>query len=103
MAPWGHTLPTDHVYFYHHEGNDPYPPVPVHAPAAGRILRITNGRIDVRVDSVFSYWIGPLAIADGIAPGVDVEPGTLLGTHSVFPAFDFSVLRSTLQIGRAHV
>src|SRR5689334_18805559 len=29
MAPWGHTLPTDHVYFYHHAGNDPYTPVPI--------------------------------------------------------------------------
>src|SRR6476619_3347134 len=35
MAPWGHTLPTDHVYFYHHAGNQPYTPVPVYAPAAG--------------------------------------------------------------------
>src|SRR4051812_36732032 len=98
MAPWGHTLPTDHVYFYHHEGNQPYAPVPVYAPAAGRIESIFNGRIDVRVDSIFLYWIGPLALADGIAVGARVEAGTLLGHHSTFPAFDFSVLRSTLRL-----
>lgn len=96
MAPWGHTLPTDHVYFYHRDGNTP--PVPVRAPAAGRIERITNGRIDVRVNSIYSYWIGPLTTAEGIAAGVTVEAGTLLGTHATFPAFDFSVLRSTLRL-----
>ena len=98
MAPWGHTLPTDHEYFYHHLGNQPYAPVPVYAPAAGRIESISNGRIDVRVDSIFLYWIGPLALADGIAAGARVEAGTLLGHHSTFPAFDFSVLRSTLRL-----
>lgn len=98
MAPWGHTLPTDHAYFYHHSGNQPYAPVPVYAPAAGRIESISNGRIDVRVDSIFLYWIGPLALADGIAVGARVEAGTLLGHHSTFPAFDFSVLRSTLRL-----
>jgi hypothetical protein len=98
MAPWGHTLPTDHVYFFHHSGNQPYVPVPVYAPAAGRIEGIYNGRIDVRVDSIFIYWIGPLALADGIAVGARVEAGALLGHHSTFPAFDFSVLRSTLRL-----
>jgi hypothetical protein len=98
MAPWGHTLPTDHAYFYHHAGNDPYPPAPVYAPAAGQITGITNGRIDIRVNDVYSYWLGPLALADGIASGVRVEAGALLGTHSTFPAFDFSVLRSTLTL-----
>jgi len=98
MAPWGHTLPTDHVYFYHHAGNQPYTPVPIYAPAAGRIEGISNGRIDVRVDNIFLYWIGPLALADGIAVGARVEAGTLLGHHSTFPAFDFAVLRSTLRL-----
>ncbi len=52
----------------------------------------------MRVDPVFHYRIGPLALADGIVAGAQVEPGTLLGHHSVFPAFDFSVLRSTLRL-----
>lgn len=103
MAPWGHTLPTDHVYFEHHEGlPSPYPPVPVYAPGAGTIQFINNGRIDVQVNAVFKYWIGPLALADGIAPGVKVEAGTLLGYHSTYPAFDFAVLRSTLRLGFAN-
>ena len=96
MAP-GHTLPTDHIYFYHHEFGD-YPPVPVYAPAPGTIEFITNGRIDVIYDSVLGYWIGPLTVADGIARGVHVEAGQLLGHHSREPAFDFAVLRSTLVL-----
>jgi hypothetical protein len=100
MAPWGHTLPTDHIYIVHHE-NAPstYTPVPVYAPAAGTIEFVTNGRVDVIVDTVFRYWIGPLALADGIRPGARVEAGALLGHHSIYPAFDFAVLRSTLQLG----
>jgi hypothetical protein len=99
MAPWGHTLPTDHVYFVHHEGsNGGYPPIPLFAPAGGTIVSIMNGRVDVRVDSVFQYWIGPLALADSTRLGAQVAAGALLGTHSTFPAFDFAVLRSTLSL-----
>lgn len=98
MAPWGHTLPTDHAYFYHHEGTDAYTPIPVFAPGAGTIERINNGRIDVRADSVYSYYIGPLVLADGVAVGVTVQAGTLLGTHGIAPAFDFSVLKNTLHL-----
>src|SRR5205823_4592544 len=79
-------------------GTDSYVPVPVYAPAAGRVESIWNGRIDIRVDAVYSYWIGPLALASGIMTGVSVQAGTLLGTHSTFPAFDFSVMRSTLRL-----
>ena len=49
-------------------------------------------------DSVIKYWIGPLALADGITARARVEAGALLGHHSIFPAFDFAVLRSTLKI-----
>jgi hypothetical protein len=100
MAPWGHTLPTDHIYIEHHaNGPSDYAPVPVYAPGSGTIEFVSNGRVDVVVDSVFRYWIGPLALADGIRPGARVEAGALLGHHSTFPAFDFAVLRSTLRIG----
>ena len=104
MAPWGHTLPTDHVYFVHHEDTaGPYAPVPVYAPASGTIASIWNGRIDVRVDAVFTYWIGPLALADGIRVGAQVTAGALLGHHSTYPAFDFAVLRATLQLPFANL
>lgn len=100
MAPWGHTLPTDHVYFVHHEGSSgSYAPEPVYAPGPGTVEFTSNGRVDVIYDAVFRYWIGPLTLADGIRPGARVEAGTLLGHHSIFPAFDFAVLRSTLQLG----
>lgn len=99
MAPWGHTLPTDHIYVVHHEGAPAaYAPVAVYAPGPGTIEFTTNGRVDVQVDGIFRYWIGPLALADGIRAGARVEAGTLLGHHSTFPAFDFAVLRSTLQL-----
>ncbi len=99
MGPWGHTLPTDHIYITHHEnGPFPYEPVPVYAPGPGTVEFTSNGRVDVVFDSVFRYWIGPLALADGIRPGARIEAGQLLGHHSTFPSFDFAVLRSTLRL-----
>jgi hypothetical protein len=99
MAPWGHTLPTDHAYFYHHVGPGPVEPVQVFAPAAGRIKFANNNRIDVDVDDEYSYWIGPVVLASGIASGVNVQAGTLLGMHATgAPAFDFSVLRKTQRL-----
>ena len=98
MNPWGHTLPTDHIYFYHYDSNAPSPPVAVYAPAAGRIESMFNGGVDIRVDPIFIYRIGPVVPAEGISVGARVEAGALLGHHSTAPAFDFSVLRSTLQL-----
>jgi hypothetical protein len=96
MAPWGHTLPTDHAYFYHYAGGGAAPPINVYAPAAGHVIAATdNSRIDIRVDAEYSYWLGPLTLAPGIVTGADVQPGTLLGTHATFPAFDFAVMKTT--------
>lgn len=72
--------------------------VPPSVLPGGLHFTVSNGRIDVRVDGIFTYWVGPLALADGIATGAQVDAGTLLGHHSTFPAFDFSVLRSSLQL-----
>ena len=103
LAPWGHTLPTDHVYIVHHEDlPTPYPPVAVYAPGAGTIERIDGGRFNIRVNATFQYYIAPLTPADGIAAGMTVNAGTLLGYHSTFPAFDFAVLRSTLHLAFAN-
>ena len=103
MAPWGHTLPTDHVYIVHHEDlPTPYPPVAVYAPGAGTIERIDGGRFNIRVNATFQYYIAPLTPAEGIAVGMSVSAGTLLGYHSTFPACDFAVLRSTLRIAFAN-
>jgi len=98
MAPSGHTLPTDHGYFYHSMGPGPIAPVSVYAPAGGVVTTNSNGRIDVRVNSVYSYWLGPLVFASGITTGVTVEAGTLLGSHATAPAFDFSVMRTTQSL-----
>ena len=98
MQPWGHTLPTDHAYLYHYDGNGIAPSVPVYAPAGGRIDAMNGGRIDVRVDAVYSYWIGPVVYANGIAVGAEIAAGTLLGTHGTFPALDFAVMKTTQQL-----
>ena len=52
MGPWGHTLPTDHAYIYHHLSSGAFAPVTVLAPAAGTIEGTypgINGEIKVWV------------------------------------------------------
>ena len=103
MSPWGHTLPTDHIYFYHQlNSGPPFRPIPLVAPASGTIEFVSSGsfpRVDIRVDSQFLYWIGPVEIASGLQRGSRVEAGMPIGFIIGGPAFDFAVLNSQLKLG----
>lgn len=96
MGPPGHTLPTDHIYFYHQlDSPQPFRPIPLVAPASGTIVGLSSGtfpRVDVRVDSQFQYWIGPVELTGGFGIGSRVEAGMPIGSIVGGPAFDFAVL-----------
>ena len=50
LNPPGHTLPTDHIYFYHRLNNQSAPPRTVVAPADGTVQTIFGGSgIDSKV------------------------------------------------------
>lgn len=65
LAPPGHTLPTEHAYFFFYKDYTPgaaKPHLPVFAPAAGTIRRVqtmspANYRIDVDVNAQYSYYL----------------------------------------------
>lgn len=58
MGPYAHTLPTDHIYFYHHLNAGTFAPVPVTAPASGTVDFIINRGADskfrVRVNGTYT-------------------------------------------------
>jgi hypothetical protein len=103
MAPWGHTQPTGHIYITYNPERGPYVKVPMFVPATGTILNMTTQsggtRIDIRIEPGLQYWIGPFEPASGLSPGMTVAAGTPLGTTNGNLAFDFSVLRASLDLG----
>ncbi len=95
MNPWGHTLPTDHLYFSHHFNVASFPPVTLVAPAAGTVESVIDRgggdqKITVRVGTRFVYAIDHVTLAAGFASGAIVQAGQALGT-STSGVFDFGV------------
>lgn len=108
MNPWGHTLATDHIYFYHHfqEGvtaPPPFVPVPLTTPASGRIEAICCGggtgvKVRIRATTSFVYVFDHIELAPGLGVGSIVKAGDPLGT-SPGAVFDLGVINETRQLG----
>lgn len=91
LGPTAHTLPTDHVYFYWH-GPEPSPLV---APAAGTVENVLStgdgGKLVVRVNSSFVYYLDHVTFAPGISVGTRVQAGQVVGSSARL-AFDLGVI-----------
>ena len=104
MGPWGHTQPTDHIYFYHHLGTGAFAPVPIVAPAAGTVDLLIHQvgsnevKLTVRVNRTYSYYFDHLTPAPGIGMGTHLDAGSAVGT-SVGIAVDFAVVNYGLTLG----
>jgi len=118
LNPPGHTLPTDHMYFYTAYPDDlPHPdPATKHtvvAPAAGYVLYVlqpeNDYKIMIKCTNSFFYYLDHLLLAPGIVAGITVQAGQVLGTSSGPYAIDFGAfdLRKTLpgfvNIDRYHL
>ncbi len=89
LNPPGHTLPTDHVYFYHasNPGAGSFELKTVYAPGSGKVLRITRNRDDAVAISFTSklwYYLGHIHLDSSITEGQRVQAGQRLGTTSEF-------------------
>ena len=104
MGPYAHTLPTDHIYFYHHLYSGRFTPVPIRVPASGSVEFILPVNADgenktgIRVNGTFLYYFDHITLAPGISVGSHVEAGSLIGTSTNI-AFDFNVTNSTISLG----
>ena len=105
MGPYAHTLPTDHIYFYHHLNTGSFAPVPVTAPASGTVDFIINRGADskfrVRVNGTYTYYFDHVTPAPGITVGARVEAGSRVG-DSAGIAFDFNVSNTGVRLGFAN-
>ncbi len=102
MGPYAHTLPTDHIYFYHRLSGGGSAPVALVTPAAGTVSRVlpVNGEVKlwVRVNGTFTYYLDHLTLAPGIREGTRLDAGAPLGT-SVGIAFDMGLVNYAMRIG----
>ena len=103
MGPWAHTLPTDHIYFYHQIGL-PAASRPVVAPASGTVAYVlspgSNGdmKVGIRVNGTFLYYFDHVILAPGIGVGTALQAGAAVGTSTGI-AFDFAVVNYGQRVG----
>jgi hypothetical protein len=87
LNPPGHTLPTDHIYFYVGFLRPEIRGVPVFAPGDGVVQIILRSaapdvKLFVRVNSTFMYYVDHVVLDPAIREGASLTAGQLLGTSS---------------------
>lgn len=85
LNPPGHTLPTDHAYFYHRLRNPNAPVYPVVAPAGGTVRYVTRGNDDaigVQATATTIYYLAHVLVDAGLNSGAAVAAGQRLGVTS---------------------
>ncbi|HXT69146.1 MAG TPA: hypothetical protein VN700_05305 [Vicinamibacterales bacterium] len=85
VNPPDHTLPTDHIYFYHRLNHPNAPVYDVVAPAGGTVSAILKGNDDkiyVSVTSSQTYYLGHVILDSSIRQGTQVAAGQRLGVTS---------------------
>jgi hypothetical protein len=97
LNPPGHTMPTDHIYFYH-----PTPVVPVTAPAGGTVFEARRGSDDalyVQAATGVMYYLAHLILDPGIVNGGAIVAGQHLGVTSTLAlAMDLGVSNDAVTL-----
>lgn len=107
LAPPGHTLPTEHAYFFFHKDYSPgapLPRLPVYAPGSGTVRRFQvmgprSFRVDVEVSSWLSYYLILLDMdTTRYRPGRKITAGEQLGvTEGSANSLDIGVVNKRIE------
>lgn len=102
LNPPGHTLPTDHAYFYHRLRNPNAPVYTVVAPAAGTVRYVTRGNDDaigVQATATTMYYLGHVLVDAGVSSGSVVAAGQRLGVTSQLSfGLDLGVINEAVTV-----
>jgi hypothetical protein len=106
LNPPGHTLPTDHIYFYHRLNNPSSPPRVVVAPADGTIQTIINNgsssgerKLFIAAAAPFNYYLDHVVIDPTIREGQSLTAGQRVGvTGADAYAIDLGVLNDAVNV-----
>src|SRR5262245_1597388 len=103
INPPDHTLPTDHIYFYHRLNHPNAPQYEVVAPAGGTVATVLKGNDDkvyISVTSSHTYYLGHVTLDSGIRDGVKVQAGQRLGvTSNLSYGLDLGLLNQSFTQG----
>ena len=99
IQPSGHTIPTDHIYFWFpHQSSDPV--LPVYAPGGGVIfkillvpvLNIPESKIWVKMNDNFIYYLDHVVPHDSLKEGSVIKAGQDIGTTGLGTSIDLGVI-----------
>jgi len=105
LNPPGHTLPTDHIYFYVGFTRPQNRGVAVTVPGDGTLQHILNRgnadvRVLVRVNSTFSYYVDHVILDADIREGMRLTAGQRLGASGLNSfGVDLGVINSSRSLG----
>ena len=98
LNPPGHTLPTNHAYFFHRLVAN----AEVRAPAGGTVTTIQRGADDqlmIAASPGFEFYIAHILLDSGIAQGASITTGQRLGvTSSAAGAMDLGVINNAVTL-----
>jgi len=105
LQPVGHTIPTDHVYFWYSNPNNATF-LPLYALASGKVEKILNNPIQgikecktwFRVNEKFSYYFDHIVLDPSIQEGATIKAGQQIGTTGYGNSIDLGVTDETLTL-----
>ncbi len=105
LQPVGHTIPTDHVYFW---CNVPAGAanIPVYALTSGKVdkillvpvLGIQECKVWFRVNEKFTYYFDHIVLDPSIKEGSSITAGQKVGTTGLGASIDLGVIDETLTL-----
>lgn len=102
LNPPGHTLPTDHIYFYHHLFHRAAPQFDVFAPASGvvaTVMRNGDDQIYIWSSSKHMYYLGHVMLEGAFSIGQQITAGQRLGTTSAASfGLDLGVINKDITV-----
>lgn len=105
IQPVGHTIPTDHVYFWYSNPNNNIL-LPVSALASGKVEKIlpvpVNGikecKVWFRLNQKFSYYLDHIVLDPSIQEGSMVKAGQIIGTTGFGSSIDLGAIDENLTL-----
>jgi hypothetical protein len=107
LNPPGHSVPTDHIYFYFADPSAAESPVArrveFHAPGDGVVTTVLDGvggdsKVFIRQTSTFTYYLDHLILSAPLARGAIITAGQVLGTTGGAYGVDLGVINESLNL-----
>ena len=103
IQPVGHTIPTDHVYFWYDNANQ-NTVLPIYALTNGLIEKILlvpiNGvaecKVWFRVNEKFSYYLDHVVLDPSLKEGSSITAGKIIGTTGIGNSIDLGVIDDSI-------